>query len=94
MEALTLEQRVGQLFIVGTSADSFDPAAFDAVSRLQVGGVFLHGRSHDGVEATAAVVAEAASAASTPVPLTVATDQEGEACRSSTDRASPTFPAL
>lgn len=77
MEALTLEQRVGQLFIVGTSADSFDPAAFDAVSRLQVGGVFLHGRSHDGVEATAAVVAEAASAASTPVPLTVATDQEG-----------------
>lgn len=77
VELLTLEQRVGQLFIVGTSATAADPVALDALARLQVGGVFLHGRSHAGVAATAALTGQLRAASTSPVPLLVATDQEG-----------------
>ncbi|WP_246071677.1 glycoside hydrolase family 3 N-terminal domain-containing protein [Miniimonas arenae] len=77
MQSLTLEQRVGQLFVVGSSASSADAVTLDAVSRLAVGGVFLHGRSSAGVDATSAVVTTLTSASTSPVPVLVATDQEG-----------------
>jgi beta-N-acetylhexosaminidase len=77
-EQLTLEQRVGQLFVVGTPATAAGASALDAVQNRYVGGVFLAGRSELGVEATRAVVDQLiAASGSAPIPLIVATDQEG-----------------
>lgn len=75
---LTLEQRVGQLFMVGTSVGGPDPVTLAAVSQQHVAGVFLHGRSGAGVEAAAAFT-QAFRDAHLPgdPPLWVATDQEG-----------------
>jgi beta-N-acetylhexosaminidase len=75
---LSLEQRVGQLFMVGTSVAGPDPITLDAVTNEHAGGVFLHGRSSAGVEPAAAFV-RAFHDAQTPgePPLWVATDQEG-----------------
>jgi beta-N-acetylhexosaminidase len=79
VDALTLEQRVGQLFMVGTIATAAEPETIAAVRDRHVGGVFLAGRSRDGTAATAAVTAQFTSLVSAPtsVPLLVATDQEG-----------------
>jgi len=78
---MTLEQRVGQLFMVGTPASGAASGSLDAVRTLQLGGVFLSGRSAAGSAATAAVVAAftalVADGADAGVPLFVATDQEG-----------------
>lgn len=77
---LTLEQKVGQLFMVGTSVAGANPTTLAAVSDDHVGGVFLSGRSSAGVEATAQLVATftaASASAGAPAPLWVATDQEG-----------------
>lgn len=72
---LSLEQRVGQLFIVGTPVEWIDPITRSALADLCVGGGFLHGRSHAGVESTAALVAElTADAGGDPW---IAADQEG-----------------
>lgn len=78
LEGLSLEQRVGQLFMVGTSVGAPDPITLDAVTRQHAGGVFLHGRSGAGVDAAAAFTA-AVDAAHDPAdpPLWIATDQEG-----------------
>ncbi len=78
---LSLQQRVGQLFMVGTAATAAEPATLSAVTDLHVGGIFLSGRSHTGTAATAAVVSSFTSlvgpASTGNVPLLVATDQEG-----------------
>jgi beta-N-acetylhexosaminidase len=79
--SLTLEQRVGQLFMVGTSVRGADPATLSAIADRHAGSIFLHGRSQAGTSATAALVRSftgLVSAATTAgVPLWVATDQEG-----------------
>lgn len=75
---LTLGQRVGQLLMVGVPAA--DPAAGVGVVRAYaLGGVFLAGRSDAGATATRAQVdrLQRRSTSALPVPLTVATDQEG-----------------
>ncbi|TQL60154.1 beta-N-acetylhexosaminidase [Oryzihumus leptocrescens] len=74
---MTLAQRVGQLFMVGSPATSASPATLDAVSRLHVGNVMLTGRSRAGtaVPARTARVLRAATAGG--VGMFVATDQEG-----------------
>ncbi|GAW51954.1 MULTISPECIES: glycoside hydrolase family 3 N-terminal domain-containing protein [unclassified Nocardioides] len=78
---MTLAQRVGQLFMVGTPADEVDRATKRQISRFHVGNVILTGRSYDGVEKPARVsraMRSQVSAASTDgVGLLVATDQEG-----------------
>ncbi|MFI8633222.1 glycoside hydrolase family 3 N-terminal domain-containing protein [Microbacterium sp. NPDC077663] len=78
VDALTLEQRVGQLFMVGTSATAASPATLAAVGDRHAGGIFLSGRSRAGVSATADVVSRF-TALDHPAgaPLWVATDQEG-----------------
>jgi beta-N-acetylhexosaminidase len=75
---LSLEQRVGQLFMVGTSVGGPDPITLDAVSQQHAGGIFLHGRSSAGVEPAAAFVKafEDVRVENDP-PLWIATDQEG-----------------
>ena len=77
LAALTLEQRVGQLFIVGTTASAPEEATISAVRDRRVGGVFLSGRARGGVAATAAVVGQFTAVADPALPLFVATDQEG-----------------
>jgi len=77
LEVLSTEQRVGQLFIVGTTATGAEEATLSAVRDRQVGGVFLGGRAKSGVDATAGVVAQFTSLANPALPLLVATDQEG-----------------
>ncbi|MDT3329592.1 glycoside hydrolase family 3 N-terminal domain-containing protein [Microbacterium aquilitoris] len=78
IDALSLEQRVGQLFMVGTPATTASPATLAVVRDRHAGGIFLSGRSHAGVSGTAEVVARF-TALDHPegVPLWVATDQEG-----------------
>jgi len=75
LEGLTLQQRVGQLFMVGTPAGGAGAEALSAVTDRHVGSIFLSGRSSAGTAATAAVVAQFSSIAERP--LYVATDQEG-----------------
>jgi beta-N-acetylhexosaminidase len=81
IDALTVEQRVGQLFMVGTGATAAEAETIAAVRDRHVGNVFLAGRSRDGTAATAAVTAQFTSLVSPQstagVPLLIATDQEG-----------------
>jgi beta-N-acetylhexosaminidase len=79
---MSLEQEIGQLFMVGTPADgSNEDVVLSQIDRYHLGNVFLSGRSSAGVAATASVVARlraAANGQSTAgvLPL-VGTDQEG-----------------
>ncbi|MGZ0066908.1 glycoside hydrolase family 3 N-terminal domain-containing protein [Microbacterium arborescens] len=76
--ALGLEGCVGQVLMVGTPVDTVSPDAAAAIRDRGVGGLFLHGRSSSGVEATAALVAQFRDLAPEGSPkLWVATDQEG-----------------
>ena len=76
--ALGLEGCVGQVLMVGTPVDTVSPDAAAAIRDRGVGGLFLHGRSSSGVEATAALVAQFRDLAADGSPkLWVATDQEG-----------------
>ncbi len=83
LHSMTLEQRVGQLLMVGGPATSVGPATRAAITRYHVGNVMLTGRSTAGVTATARVSAGVRSlatrSATAGVPLLVATDQEGGA---------------
>ncbi len=78
---MTLAQRVGQLFMVGTPADEVDPATRSQIRRLHVGNVMLTGRSYGGVRAPArvsrAMRAQVGPSSTAGVGLFVATDQEG-----------------
>jgi beta-N-acetylhexosaminidase len=78
---MTLRQRVGQLFMVGTPATGASAATLRAITRHHVGNVMLTGRSHRGVRATSrvssALQARATTKATDGVRLFVATDQEG-----------------
>ncbi len=83
LRAMTLEQRVGQLLMVGGAATGVGRATRSAVTRYHVGNVMLTGRSSAGVAATARVSAGvralATRSATGGVPPFVATDQEGGA---------------
>lgn len=78
---LTLAQRVGQLFMVGTTADQVDRTTKAQIGSHHVGNVMLTGRSYGGVKKPAKVskvMRNQVSKASTGgVRLFVATDQEG-----------------
>lgn len=78
LAGMSLRERVAQLFMVGTGVDRVDRVTLSAVADRHIGGVFLRGRSHAGVAATASLVRKftARLPASAP-PLWVATDQEG-----------------
>jgi beta-N-acetylhexosaminidase len=75
---MSLRQRVGQLFMVGTPATGANSATFRALSRRHVGNVMLTGRSYGGLRTTARVISRLQGARATDgVRLFVATDQEG-----------------
>lgn len=77
----SLEQKVGQLVMVGVAVDSPAQVSADAVTEHHVGNVFLHGRSEAGVDATRDLVEEytdlAGRRTTHGTPMLVATDQEG-----------------
>jgi len=78
---MSLSQRVGQLFMVGTPATSASKATLSYISRYHVGNVMLTGRSYGGTRTPARVAAAMQARVSRPatsnVRLFVATDQEG-----------------
>lgn len=79
---MSQEQRVGQLFMVGTPASQGSLQTLQQISRYHLGAVILTGRSHDGSSGTARVVAAMQARtgpATAGVRLLVATDQEGGA---------------
>lgn len=83
VEGMSLEQRVGQLFMVGTPVDRASRTALRAVRDRHAGGIFLAGRSTRGADAVATVTGRFTrlvdDATTADVPLWIATDQEGGA---------------
>ncbi|MHB9856305.1 glycoside hydrolase family 3 N-terminal domain-containing protein [Streptomyces krungchingensis] len=79
--ALTVPQRVGQLFMGSVRPSAPDSTRIDLMRKYHVGSVFLAGRSSAGTTATNTLVqglqVKADSAAGHRVGLLVATDQEG-----------------
>ncbi|WP_406368831.1 glycoside hydrolase family 3 protein [Streptomyces sp. NBC_00647] len=79
--AMTVPQRVGQLFMGSVSPSAPDSKRIDLMRQYHVGSVFLAGRSKAGTTATKTLVdglqAKADSAAGHRVGLLVSTDQEG-----------------
>ncbi|MBD8078589.1 glycoside hydrolase family 3 protein [Cellulosimicrobium arenosum] len=77
----TLEQKVGQLLMVGVDVGDPQQVSYDAVSELHVGNVFLAGRTQAGVDPTADLSASftelVADTTTHGAPMFVATDQEG-----------------
>jgi beta-N-acetylhexosaminidase len=80
-KAMTLRQRIGQLFMVGTPATSASSTTRSEITRYHVGNVMLTGRSLGGTATphavAAAMQARATSRATAGVRLLVSTDQEG-----------------
>lgn len=77
---MTLQQRIGQLIMVGTPAHTSSSAALSAIKKYHVGSVILTGRSSAGVAATKKVtdtLQKEALATSDGIPLLIAADQEG-----------------
>ncbi|MDQ1641246.1 MAG: beta-N-acetylhexosaminidase [Actinomycetota bacterium] len=81
LSRMTLAQRVGQLFMVGTPATAAGSSTLSAISAYHVGNIMLTGRSHDGTAAVAAVTGALSARVTTSstygVPLFIGTDQEG-----------------
>jgi beta-glucosidase-like glycosyl hydrolase len=80
---MTLDQRVGQLLMVGVPAAGASAKELQQVAHYHVGGVILTGRGTAGAAATANLTAQlqaqATSAGNAGVPLLVGADQEGGA---------------
>ncbi len=81
LRAMTLQQRVGQIFMVGTPATSASPTVLDQISRYHVGNVFLGGRSSGGTadpsRTTSALRSRVGPSSTAKAALFIATDQEG-----------------
>jgi beta-N-acetylhexosaminidase len=77
----SIEEKVGQLLMVGVNVAGPQQASYDAVTVHHVGNVFLAGRTEAGTEHVRGLVdsftALASPATTRGVPLLVATDQEG-----------------
>lgn len=81
MMSMSLEQRVGQLFMVGAPAATGSQTVLNQISTYHLGNVFLSGRSTASRTATAritsAMQARVNASSTANLPLMVATDQEG-----------------
>jgi beta-N-acetylhexosaminidase len=79
--AWTLEQQVGQVFMVGVSVSDPAQVSRDAISKDHVGNLFLQGRTTAGATAVRSLVdsftALVGPSSTRGTPLLVATDQEG-----------------
>lgn len=78
LAGMSLEQQVGQVFMVGGAATGVGSATVSAIHDRHVGNVILTGRSANGTAATAQVSNGLQTHADTAgVPLFISTDQEG-----------------
>ncbi|MBO0845286.1 MAG: glycoside hydrolase family 3 protein [Nocardioides sp.] len=81
LDQMTLRQKVGQLFMVGTPAVGPYGATLAHITRRHVGNIMLTGRSYGGTSvparASRLAQARATKAATDRVRLLIATDQEG-----------------
>lgn len=78
LAGMSLQDKVGQMFMVGTSVEGANPTTLAAVRDDHVGGIFLHGRSEAGTQATSDLIGQFTSTVGAAAPqLWVATDQEG-----------------
>ncbi len=77
-ESLTLEQQVGQLFMVGldATATTVPDSVAELLRQRRVGAVLLIGTTTSGVDAVASLTAQV-QALSPKLPVLVAADQEG-----------------
>lgn len=93
----SLEEKVGQLFVVGLDLGTAKPVSSEAVTRYHVGNVFLHGRSSAGVDAVRAQVdgftALVSAATTHGEPMLVTVDQEGGKVQSLSGPGFSTIPA-
>lgn len=78
---MSLQQLVGQLFMVGTPATYADPAVAADIRNRHIGNVVLTGRTYGGISATAHVAdtlqLQTTNPSTAGVPLFVGADQEG-----------------
>ena len=81
LEGWSLEEKVGQLLMIGVDAASPEQASTEAVTNLHVGSIFVAGRSTAGIQATRNVIstftAMVGPGTTHDTPMLVATDQEG-----------------
>ena len=94
---MSMRQRVGQLFMVGTPATRPSRETRSQIRAYHVGNVILTGRSRRGIRAVSRVVAvmqrQTTPSATARVPLLVATDQEGGAVQVLQGRGLSRIPA-
>lgn len=76
-EAMPLQQRIAQLYMVGVSTKGVSPEVKDAISTWGVGSVVLLENSTAGSTSAASVSAAVGSLGSSELPILVAVDQEG-----------------
>lgn len=91
LAGMTLRQKVGQLFMVGTPSTSVDARTLGAVRARYAGSVILMGASRGGVAAPRRVARTLQAASATP--LFVATDQEGGLVQRLKGRGFSTIPS-
>ena len=81
LEGWSLEEKVGQLMMVGVDATSPQAVSTDAVTSHHVGNIFVAGRTTAGSQAVQKVISTVTSkvgpATTHDTPMLVATDQEG-----------------
>lgn len=81
LEGWSLEQKVGQLIMVGVEANAPSPASSAAVTDHHVGNIFVAGRTQAGSQAVSGVIGSLTGLVSADTtrdtPMLVATDQEG-----------------
>lgn len=86
-------QRVGQLFMVGTSSTHADADTIAAITQSYVGSVILDGNSSLSVQRTLGVVNALQAQVPTPPRLFVSTDQEGGLVQRLKGPGFPTMPS-
>lgn len=76
-EALPLETRVGQLFMMGVDTAGLTETARQAIASVRIGSVVLLGNSTAGAMQIRQLTAQLGSLGTADLPLLVAVDQEG-----------------
>ncbi|MFD6448368.1 glycoside hydrolase family 3 N-terminal domain-containing protein, partial [Promicromonospora sp. NPDC060204] len=89
----SLEQKVGQVVMVGLPVKGPFQPTFDMLRDQKIGGVFLAGRTQAGRQPVKNLVNAAVAASDSPVPLFVATDQEGGAVQVLRGKGFSTIPS-
>lgn len=77
IEQMTLEQKVGQLFMTGMPANNYNQATFDAIEKYQVGSIILTGRSNLSVPEMKDITDKLQGLAPANRKLLISCDQEG-----------------